>query len=122
VPKAVDAQIAEALRELLRPYADRLDVVPESSWGYYLQAKKAAPKRPPLMFAAVRIGKAYVSYHLMPIYMNEPLKATISPALRKRMQGKACFNFKEMPDAELLEELRRLTDDGFRSFEAAGYI
>ena len=74
------------------------------------------------MFAAVRVGKANVSYHLMPIYMNEPLKATISPALRKRMQGKACFNFKEIPDAALLEELRALTDAGFRSFEAAGYI
>jgi hypothetical protein len=54
--------------------------------------------------------------------MNEPLKATISPALRKRMQGKACFNFKAMPEPALLAELRALTDAGFRHFEAAGYI
>jgi hypothetical protein len=114
--------IADALIALLSPYGERLDVVKESSWGYTMQSKKAAPKKPPLMFAAVRVGKAYVSYHLMPIYMNAPLKATISPALRKRMQGKACFNFKEMPDAALLEELRTLTDAGFRSFERAGYI
>ena len=115
-------EIASALVALLNTYGERLDVVPESSWGYYLQTKKPAHKKGPLMFAAVRVGKAYVSYHLMPIYMNEPLKATISPALRKRMQGKACFNFKEMPDAALLAELRTLTADGFRSFEAAGYI
>ena len=114
--------IAGALTALLTPYGDRLEVVPESSWGYYLQTKKPAFKKGPLMFAAVRVGKAYVSYHLMPIYMNEPLKATISAALRKRMQGKACFNFKEMPDAALLEELRALTEAGFQSFEAAGYI
>ena len=114
--------IADALIALLTPYGDRLDVVPESSWGYYLQTKKPAHKKGPLMFAGVRVGKAYVSYHLVPIYMNEPLKATISPALRKRMQGKACFNFKEMPDAALLEELRTLTDAGFRSFETGGYI
>ena len=114
--------IADELIALMRPYADRLDVVTESSWGYYMQAKKAAHKKQPLMFAAVRIGKAYVSYHLMPIYMNEPLKAAISPALRKRMQGKACFNFKEMLDAALLEELRALTEAGFRDFEAAGYL
>ncbi len=115
-------EITTALIELLEPYGDRLDVVPESSWGYSMQSKKPAHTKQPLMFAAVRAGKAYVSYHLMPIYMNEPLKATISPALRKRMQGKACFNFKEMPESALLEELRTLTEAGFRSFEAAGYI
>ena len=122
MPTADDAQIAEALAALLRPYAHRLDVVDDTAGSYYTQTKKPAHKKGPLMFAAVRVGKAYVSYHLMPIYMNEPLKATISPALRKRMQGKACFNFKEMPDAALLEELRTLTDAGFRSFEAAGYL
>jgi hypothetical protein len=122
MPTGDDAQIAKALVALMLPYADRLDVVSESSWGYFMQTKKPAHKKGPLMFAAVRVGKAYVSYHLMPIYMNEPLKATISPALRKRMQGKACFNFKEMPDAALLEELRTLTAAGFRSFEKAGYI
>ena len=122
MPRAVDAQIAEALAALLRRYADRLEVVNDSRMGYYLQTKKPAYKKGPLMFAAVRVGKAYVSYHLMPIYMNEPLKATISPALRKRMQGKACFNFKEMPEPALLEELRTLTEAGFRSFETAGYV
>ena len=122
MPTAVDAQIAEALAALLRPYADRLDVVNDTAVGYYTQTKKPAYKKGPLMFAAVRVGKAYVSYHLMPLYMNEPLKAAMSPALRKRMQGKACFNFKEMPNPALLEELRTLTEAGFRNFEAAGYI
>jgi hypothetical protein len=114
--------IADALAALLTPYEDRLDVVTESSSGYYLQTKKATIRKRPLMFAGVRVGKAYVSYHLVPIYMNETLKATISPVLRKRMQGKACFNFKDMPDAAFLEELRTLTEAGFRSFESAGYI
>ena len=122
MPTAVDAQIVEALKGLLSRYGDRLDVVKESSWGYYMQTKKPVPKKGPLMFAAVRVGKAYVSYHVMPIYMNEPLKATISPELRKRMQGKACFNFKAMPEPALLDELRVLTEAGFRTFEAAGYI
>jgi hypothetical protein len=117
-----DTEIAEALRSLLRPYTDRLDVVRDDPVDYYTQTRKPYGKRGPLMFAAVRTGKAYVSYHLMPIYMNEPLKATISPALRKRMQGKACFNFKAMPEPALLDELRTLTAAGFRGFEAAGYI
>jgi hypothetical protein len=115
-------QVADALIAVLSPYGDRFDVVPESSWGYYLQTKKPVPKKGPLMFAAVRAGKAYVSYHLMPIYMNARLQATISPALRKRMQGKACFNFKDVPEPALLDELRTLTEAAFRSFEAGGYL
>jgi len=62
-----------------------------------------------MWFGAVKLGKVYVSYHLMPLYMNPSLVKTISPQLRKHMQGKSCFNFKVLPDAEAVEELRRLT-------------
>ena len=55
------------------------------------------------------IGKAYVSYHLMPLYMNPMLTNTISSGLRQRMQGKSCFNFKVMPETALLAELKNLT-------------
>ena len=62
-----------------------------------------------MWFGAVKIGKAYVSYHLMPLYMNEPLARTVSPQLKKHMQGKSCFNFKAPPAPDAVEELRRLT-------------
>ena len=62
-----------------------------------------------MWFGAVKLGKAYVSYHLMPLYMNGPFANTLSAQLKKHMQGKTCFNFKVPPTPELLEELRRLT-------------
>ena len=43
----------------------------------------------PLFAAAVQIKKSYVSFHLMPVYANPALLDSLSPALRKRMQGKA---------------------------------
>jgi hypothetical protein len=48
----------------------------------------------------------------MPLYMTPELTNTISPALKKRMQGKTCFNFKTDPDADLTAELARLTAAG----------
>ena len=45
----------------------------------------------------------------MPIYMNPLLAKSVSPALKKRMQGKTCFNFKTVPDAELIAGLTLLT-------------
>jgi len=65
-----------------------------------------------MYFGSVRLGKAYASFHLMPLYMCAVLTESISPALKKRMQGKTCFNFKTEPDPELLAELNRLTESG----------
>jgi hypothetical protein len=45
----------------------------------------------------------------MPLYMSSTLEKEISPALKKRMQGKTCFNFKTVPDGELIADLKKLT-------------
>ncbi len=66
------------------------------------------------MFGAVRIRTRYVSYHLMPIYGSPALLDGISPLLRRRMQGKSCFNFTKVDDA-LFTELAELTGRGFDS-------
>jgi hypothetical protein len=102
-----------ALKPALEGEASRLAVKTDSPLEYALVTRSPSPypqhKGQPMWFGAVKIGKAYVSYHLMPLYMNGPLAKTISPQLRKHMQGKSCFNFKVAPSAEALEELRRLT-------------
>ena len=61
-----------------------------------------------MFFGSVRLGKAYVSYHLMPLYMRPALTSLVSPVLKKRMQGKTCFNFKAGPPPERARSTRRL--------------
>ena len=113
--------IFAALKEIFAPYVDRLTTKADSATEYTLHGRTPSPfpqhKGQPMYFGAVRLGKAYVSFHLMPLYMDEALTATISPALKKRMQGKTCFNFKTPPDPELLAELKRLTKTGFNAFD-----
>ncbi|MBA2720579.1 MAG: hypothetical protein H0U52_15260 [Chloroflexi bacterium] len=58
--------------------------------------------------AGTRLGKSYVSYYLMPVYATPGLVESMSPELRKRMQGKSCFNFTKV-DEGLLAELDALT-------------
>ena len=80
---------------------------------YTLHTRAASPfpqhKGQPLYFGSVRLGKAYVSLHLMPLYMCPVLTESISPALKKRMQGKTCFNFKSGPEPDLVADLKQLT-------------
>ena len=72
-----------------------------------------------LWFGAVRVGKRYVSYHLMPIYVFTDLLENLSPELKKRMQGKSCFNFTRVDEA-LFRELGELTRIGYERFQKGG--
>src|SRR4051812_5882982 len=74
---------------------------------YYLNTSKLHKKRP-VLFGAVRIGKSYVSYHLMPVYGCPDLIEGLSKRRQARMQGKACFKLKTVEPA-LIEELTRRT-------------
>ena len=76
-----------------------------------------ASKGREVWFGAVGERKNYVSYHLMPVYAFPDLLKKISPELKQRMQGKSCFNFKEV-DEKLFAELARLTDEGYKRFKA----
>jgi hypothetical protein len=109
------AAVFTALRALLLPYSGRFRVAQDTAAYFYLETTEAIYKRRPLMFAAVRAGKAYVSYHLMPLYMNPVMQKRLSPALKRRMQGKSCFNFTRV-DEELFAELATLTKEGCKCF------
>ena len=121
---ATEKQFAEtydALRKILKPYEPRLAAQHDRPGSYYLDTRTLGPNGQPMFFGAVRLGSKYVSYHLMPVYVNPALLEAASPELRRRMQGKSCFNFTK-PDYALFRELEELTRAGFADFEAAGRI
>jgi hypothetical protein len=67
--------------------------------------------------AGTRLGKRYVSLYLMSVYASPELAASISPALRRRMQGKSCFNFSTVDEGLFgeLEDLAARAIPGFRA-------
>ncbi len=88
----------------------------------YLLLGAAHEKYPDgLMFGAVTMGKRYVSYHLMCVYMETDLLEAMSPELRQRMQGKSCFNFTKVDDA-LFDELSAITARGRELYAAQGWL
>src|SRR5438874_1014183 len=106
--KIFDATFQQ-LRAILKPHAKRLVVQSDTPIMYSLGLPNVTDRiGRPLFFGAVRKGKAYVSYHLMPVYARPELLKTLSPDLRKRMQGKSCFNFTRIDPAHL-DELAALT-------------
>lgn len=97
-----------AMRELLLRAAPGMIVARDAPGDLLLQTPELDPKTgKPAFFAAVTLKKAYVAFHLMPLYYRPELLADISVELDKRRQGKSCFNFKR-PDHPLFAELERL--------------
>jgi hypothetical protein len=106
-----------ALRGILAPYATQLLVTADTPGNYQLCSRTLKDRiGRPLFVAAVQIKKAYVSYHLMPVYSAPQLLKGLSPALKKRMQGKSCFNFTTIDPAQV-KELSALTKTGIEAFK-----
>ena len=114
-PAAFDATFS-TLRGLLKPHAKDLLVQKDTPEAYELCSRTMTDRiGRPLFVAAVQIKKNYVSYHLMPVYAVPQLLKGVSPGLKKRMQGKACFNFATIEPAQA-KELSALTKRGLAAF------
>ena len=104
------------LREILLKHRGDLAVTKDGPGGMALEIPGLEGK-PWGYVAGTRVGKSYVSFYLMPVYASPELAASVSPALAKRKQGKACFNFTKV-DEKLLAELDALTARGIPGFRA----
>jgi hypothetical protein len=120
------ASVFAVLKPVLAKYENRLAVKADTPVEYTLVGKSASPfpqhKGQPMYFGSVRLGKAYVSFHLVPLYMCPALAKGITPALKKRMQGKTCFNFKSAPEPELMAALTRLTEAAFQQWSEKKWV
>jgi len=108
--------VHDRLRQIVLKHAGDLAVTKDEPGGVTVEVPGLEGK-PWGYVAGTRVGKAYVSYHLMPVYSTPGLMESMSPELRKRMQGKSCFNFKTV-DEPLLAELDALTGKAIPGFRA----
>lgn len=109
------------LKSIFKPYAKKMDVAADTATYYMLNTRYIMKNKQPLCFGGVRLGKSYVSFYLMSVYASPELLKTMSPELKKRMQGKSCFNFKEV-DPKLFTELKSLTKAGAAKFSDDKFI
>jgi hypothetical protein len=109
------------LRAIMAPYAVQMDTKKDDAAELYVDTRFVQKNKKPLFFGAVQMKKAFVSFHLMPVYAQPALLDGLSPGLKKRMQGKSCFNFAEV-DPPLFKELATLTQAGFASYQEQGFV
>jgi hypothetical protein len=122
MPATTDfVKVFAELKSIFKPYARKMDVLQDTDDCYMLNTRFIMKNKQPLCFGGVRLGKNYVSFYLMSVYAVPDLLKEMSPELKKRMQGKACFNFKEV-DKKLFSELSKLTKAGATKFTDGKFI
>ncbi len=113
--------VFDELKKLMEPYAGRLKAHDKPGDFQLIGPPMPRSQGREVWFGAVKINKNYVSYHLMPVYACPDLLDGLSPELKKRMQGKSCFNFTAV-DPTLFKELKALTKKGYQRFKKEGLI
>jgi hypothetical protein len=110
--------VFDQLRELMLRGAPQMAVAKDEPGHLELKAGWDHPKHPGMrvQFGQVKLGRAYVGYHLMPLYMTTRLDGFLTEPLTRRRHGKTCFNFKSA-DAGAFEDLETLTRACAKAFE-----
>lgn len=120
--KETDFQaVFNRLKAVMKAYEPSLEVKADGPGDYSVYTHHRRKDGYQYAFGAVQIKKNYVSYHLFPVYSCPELLEPLSPELKKRMQGKSCFNFTRL-SPEQLRELEELTRKGFERFRTEGLI
>lgn len=116
------APVFDRIRKSFAAHADKCVVMHDEPARYYLGTHEVRAKDGyRTWFGGVEIKKNYVSAHLIPVYVHPDMLDGVDPDLRKRMQGKSCFNFKTMDD-RLCDELGALIDAGVDRFQRDGRL
>lgn len=114
--------VFEAYRGVFTPLAGRAVVVADTPTRYYLATHEVRARDGYRTgFGGVEIGRRYVSVHLMPVYVHPELLEDMTDDLRRRMQGKSCFNFRSV-EPGLLAELDALVTRGADRFTRDGRL
>jgi hypothetical protein len=103
--------VFDRLRMILKSHESSLIVRADTPAQYVLDPPPSSryPQYPDGVFVgSVEIRQRYVSFHLMPVYAFPELLDGISDQLRRRMQGKSCFNVSAVNE-DLFAELNDLT-------------
>jgi len=114
-PKQSDAALFSELRGIFNAHLPHLRALVDKPADYQVVVAEGTFRGRPLWVGGVRAGKSYTSFHFVPVYGNPELLRGMSPELKRRMQGKSCFNFNRS-DPALFAELKELVSRGLAGY------
>ncbi len=88
-------EVFAALKAVLKKHERTLFVLKDEPQEYTLVTKSNSNRGMKMWFGSVRAGKAYVSYHLMPLYFNPAMNALVPPDAQETDAGENVLQLQE---------------------------
>ncbi len=115
------SEVFKALKPLLEKHRGNMEVAHDEKGNFYLYSHHILSSGKPLFFGAVIMRQYYVSYHLMPVYLQPYLLKGVSRTLTQKMYGKSCFKFRKIND-KLFAQLDGLTQRSYKYYTNEGFV
>lgn len=77
--------VFDALKTIMKSHVQALEIKHDKPENFDVYTFHVMKNKETLWFGSVQIKKNYVSYHLMPVYVNPKLLNDLSPELKQRM-------------------------------------
>jgi hypothetical protein len=113
--------VFEQVKAIFIKHYGAIPVKHDEPGKFYVAIPNSPKFKKEMWVGGVEIKKNYVSVHLIPVYAFPELLADVPDALKKRMQGKSCFNFTK-PDEVLLAEIDRLAAKGAEKIKEDNWV
>jgi hypothetical protein len=107
------AAVEARLRAILVPYQNRLEL----ATIYNIPTLRKAGASAHDWFAFVKPQAKHVGFYLLPVHHHPELRASLSPALAKRLTGASVFTFRTLDEA-LFAELEGVVARAFEAYTA----
>jgi hypothetical protein len=119
------AIILQGIKKILSGFAGGNFVVKSDIPGcfevyYNKEVEIMGRKYPELCFASLLVQKGYVGFYYFPVYMNNTLKAKLSPALLHCLKGKTCFHINNN-DPDLYKQIFDALQAGRNFYSSRGW-
>ncbi len=117
--------VYEQLKEMLSSLVPPLAVLKDVPGDFQITATKHVVidkrKMAGVWFAGLKMNKAAVTLHFLPVYGDPKLSEKLPPAFMQTLKGKACFHFAKI-SPELEVDVKEALEIGLAAYKSRDWL
>jgi len=118
-------EIFNRIKQVMKCFTPPFKVITDNEKSFEMVSDKEivfmGRKRENVYFAATKIQKTFVGFHLMHIYAQPSEIDRLGKDLKKLLKGKSCFQIKKVND-DLLHQIKESLEQGIDCYKRLKFL